>query len=135
MKLLDTGQYRIEENDIINNSEIMQEDLADLYDERVDMQLINASRKVYSVMYNAYRGIERERQRLALNYMIRNDTAKQDAIRDAIIEFIRGALLSGMDLNEYTGDAKYYSNSVKNILRENGLYVYGTISYRDEEIE
>ena len=56
-------------------------------------------------------------------------------MREAIIEYIRGALYSGMDLREYTDQKPSYSVTVIDIFKENGLWVRAEIQYRDEDIE
>jgi hypothetical protein len=134
MTLQDNGQYTITLDEILNNSEITEVDLTELYDDKLDYHLLNASNKVYNVLYSAAPGFYRKNNRLAINYLIQNDTDKQAAIREAIIEFIRGALYSGMDLREYTEQTKHYSDSIMHILKENDLWVVSKIEYQDEDI-
>jgi len=143
MKLVN-NQYEIEKDDILNNSEITNTDLTDVYGEKMEFHLKVASRKVYSIMYTVYGGKERERQYKVMRYMINNSKDMQRGIREAIIEYIRGALVSGMDLKDYLPSASIeerkenlasYPPMVKNILEENGLWIKRQILYQDEDIE
>ena len=131
----DNGQYLTTKNEVLNNSEFTEADLTDVYGEGLEFSLKLASRKTYNIMYSAYRGVNKGRQRLALNYMIAQDTTKQDTIRDATIEYIRGALSSGMDLKEYLVEKPNYSKSVIDILKQNDLWIVAEIQYQDEDIE
>lgn len=134
MKLVN-DKYIIEEVDILDNSEITLEDLQDLYNNNIASNLFVASNKVYNIMYSAYRGLLRTRQVIALNYMIKQSTDLQNGMRDAIIEYIRGAVYSGIDLKQYESNENHYSKDVMNILRQNGLWILSTIEYQDSEIE
>lgn len=131
----DNGQYLTTKDEVLNNSEFSETDLTDVYGEELEFSLKLASRKTYNIMYSAYRGVNKGRQRLALNYMIAQDTIKQDAIMYATIEYIRGALSSGMDLKEYLAEKPNYSKSVIDILKQNDLWIVAEIYYQDEDIE
>jgi len=135
MELLDNGKYKITVDDVLNNSEITQDDLDEVYGEKLEMQLLVASNKVYSIMLGGYRGWNRDRQLTALNYLITNDENKQNGLRDAIIEYIRGALISGMDLKQYTTQEQHYSNDVIDILRENDLWYAADLEYLDGDLD
>lgn len=132
MELNSSNQYIINIEDVINNSEITEEDLTEVYGNHITSQLIVASRKVYTIMYNAYCGWEVEQQIKELHYIINNDSTKKDGIRDAIIEYVRGALISGMDLKQYESDEKYYSSGVRDILHQNGLWIKATIEATED---
>jgi len=132
---LNNGQYIITEDEILNNSEITADELVEIYGERLEFNLILASRKAYNIMYSAYRGVNKDRQRLVLNYMIAEDTALQTAMMEATIEYMRGAMYTGMDLNEYVGQKPSYSKSVIDILKQNELWIVAQIDYRDSDIE
>lgn len=133
MKLVNS-EYQIEKDDVLNNSEFMETDLTEVYGEKLEYSLINASNKVYSIMYSAFPGIDKERQIAAIQYMINNDEVKQRGIREAIIEYLRGALYSGMDLNLYLASGASYSTELVNILKRYGLWIVAKIDYRDEDI-
>jgi len=127
-------QYLLELKDILDNSEFTEADLNEVYGEKLEYHLKNISFKTYSIMYNAYRGLSRERQRTVLNWIIQQDEDKQNAMRDAMIEYLRGAMITGMDLKDYQGNDKTYSDMLKYILRENGLWILAEIVYRDEDL-
>ena len=130
---LSNNEYYVTVDDVINNSEFTEDDLQQAYGDKIEFYLKDLSSKTYSIMYGAYRGIHRERQRTALQYIINNDESKQNAILKAIIEYIRGDISIGLSLNLYT-DGKSYSEEVVNILKRNGLWIVATIEYNDEDI-
>lgn len=141
---LENNEYYIERDDLLNYSEFTETDLTEVYGEKLEFHLKVASRKVYSIMYSAYGGKERERQYAVMRYMINNDETKQLGIREAIIEYIRGAMYSGMDLQDYLPsnsieerikNQAVYPPIVKEILREKGLWIKAQIVYLDEDIE
>lgn len=135
MKLVD-NEYQIEKDDVLNNSEFSESELVDTYGEKLEYYLKVASQRVYSIMYSAYGGVGKERQYEILRYMINNDEKKQIGLREAIIEYIRGAVYTGMDLNQYTknGGASY-SDEVIAILKRYRLYVKATLVCQDEELK
>lgn len=131
---LENNEYYIEKDDVLNNSEFTEIDLTQTYGANLEYHLRNASSKVYSIMYSAFGGRDKTRQYRALRYMINNDEIKQRGIREAIIEYIRGALYSGMDLNAYTKSGATYSDEVVNILKRYGLWIKAQIDYLDEDL-
>lgn len=142
--LLENDKYLLELDDVLNNSEFVTTDLTDVFGEKVKYYLKSFSMKTYSIMYSAYRGIHRERQKAWLNWFIQQDETRQDAMRDAAIEYIRGAIYSGMDMQDYlpsssveerTKNEMVYPPMVRDILKENGLWILATIQYLDEDIE
>jgi hypothetical protein len=134
MNLVGT-EYQITKDEVINNSEFSDSELVEVYGEAIDFYLKNASSKVYSIMYSAFRGIDKERQYAAIRYILNNDEDKIAGLRDAIIEYIRGAMYSGMDLNLYLQTGASHSVEVINILKKHGLWIVAKIEYTDEEIE
>jgi len=134
MKLVN-NQYLLEVDDVLNNSEFTQDDLNEVFGEQLKYNLENISRKTYRVMYGVYRGLYKERQKAYLDWYIQQDETRQNAMRDASIEYLRGAMYSGMDMQVYLGTTKAYSSTVCEILNESELLVYATIQYQDEDIE
>lgn len=128
------GQYLLTEDDVLNNSEFTSAELTEVFGEKLEYNLQNISRKTYRVMYNAYRGIHRERQVAWLDWYIQQEETRQNAMRDASIEYLRGAMYSGMDMKSYLGNEQSYSNGVIDILKENGLWILATVQYVDEDI-
>ena len=131
MILKDNGEYYVTIDDVINNSEFTEEDLTSILGENIDKVLENLSARTYRVMYSAYNGWEQEQQKKELQYIINNNVSKQDTICDAIIEYIRGAVYSGLDLQVYQGN-KGYSQEVKDILYSGGLWIIAEIMADDE---
>jgi len=131
---LTNGQYIITKDEVIDNSEFTEADLTEVYGEAIEFYLINASKKTYNILYSAYRGVNKGRQRLALQYIINNDSDKQVTIREAIIEYIRGAMYSGMDLKEYLDVKPNFSHSVIDILKQDDLWIVAEYYYQDEDI-
>ena len=140
---LENNQYYIEKDDILEHSEFEETDLTEVFGEKLEYHLKVASKKIYSIMYSAYGGKERERQYKIMRYMINNSEDMQRGIRDAIIEYIRGALITGMDLKDYLPSASIeerklniatYPPMVKYILEENGLWIKRQIMYQDDDI-
>jgi len=137
------GKYLIEVDDILNNSELTITDLNDTFGEQLEYWLKNLSQKTYRVMYSAYRGIHRERQRVWLDWFIQQSISRQEALRDAIIEYVRGSVYSGMDMQDYLpsnsieerkANKGIYPPHVREILKENGLWILATVQYLDEEL-
>lgn len=128
------NEYQITKDEVLDNSEFSDSELVDVYGESLEFQLKNASSKVYSIMYSAFRGIDKERQYAALRYMLEQDSTKVDGLRDAIIEYIRGTMYTGMDLNMYLQSGVSHSQEVINILKKHGLWIVAKIDYRDEDI-
>ena len=135
MTLQSNGQYTITLDELLDETEFTNEDFAELYGERIEYGLINASNKVYNIMFSAAPNVYRKNNATYLNYLIQNSTDLQNAIKLAIIEYIRGALYSGMDLRVYESDKKHYSNFVIDILKENELWVRAKFDYNDSDIE
>ena len=131
MILKDNGEYYIEIDDVINNSEFTEDDLVGILGENIEQVLKTLSARTYRVMYSAYNGWEQEQQKKELQYIINNNVSKLDTMTDAIIEYIRGAMYSGLDMQVYLGN-KGYSNEVKDILYSGGLWIIAEIMADDE---
>lgn len=134
MTLQTNGQYTITLDELLDETEFTNEDFSNLYGERIEQGLVNASNKVYNIMFSAAPNVYRKNNATYLNYLIQNSTDLQTAIKLAIIEYIRGALYSGMDLRAYENDKTQYSNFVIDILKENELWVRAKFQYSDDDI-
>lgn len=137
MRLLN-DEYILELNDVIKNSEIEELDLKNIFGERYKFDLARLSKKTYQVMYSAYRGTRRLRQQKALRYMIKNNEDYKRIMLEAQIDYVRGALLNGMDLRVYENDGNgnvMHPKSVVDILRSGGLWILGEIEYVDSDID
>jgi len=135
MELQSNLEYLITKDEVIDNSEFTESDLNEVYGEALEFYLKNASSKTTSIMYSAFVGIDKQRQYAAIRYMLAQDATKVIGLRDAMIEYIRGAMYSGMDLNQYLQTGASHSVEVVNILKKHGLWIVAKIEYTDEEIE
>jgi len=131
MELQDNNEYIATIDDIVNNSEFTSEELVEVLGEGIEYHLSNMSKKTYRIMYSAYNGWNIEQQVLELQEIINNDEEKQQVILDAIVEYVRGAMYSGLDLQIYMGN-KGYSSELKDILRMGGLWIKGEILASDD---
>lgn len=132
MELKANGEYSIELDDVLNNSEFSETDLTDIFGENLAYNLNLMSSRTYRVMYSAYNGWEQEQQKKELQYIINNDEDKQQVMLEAIVEYIRGAMYSGLDMQVYLGN-KGYSHEVKDILYTGGLWIIGEIMANDDD--
>lgn len=131
---LENYEYYLEIDDVINNSEFDETDLKEIYKDKIDFSLKDASSKVYSIMYSAYRGINKEHQYKGLRHMIINDENKQAIMKKAIIEYVRGDINIGMGLGLYV-DTKHYSDEIINLFKRGGLWVVAELQYKDEDVD
>jgi len=131
MILKTNNEYYIEIDDVLNNSEITEEDLNDTFGEQVENWLKTLSSRTYRVLYSAYKGWNIDQQVLELKYIINNNDDKKAIMMEAIIEYVRGAVYSGMDMNTYLGK-QGHSADVEYILRNGGLWFAGPILASEE---
>lgn len=140
---LENNEYYIERDDILNNSEFTETELTEVFGEKLEFNLKLASRKVYLIMNSMYGGKEKERQYAILRYMINNDETKQRGIMGAIIEYVRGSMYTGMDMQDYLPSSSIeermknqavYPPMVKDILLQYIPLIKVQIIYNDEDI-
>lgn len=129
------NQYYATGQDIINRTLYEEEDLKDVFGDRYDVEIQNLSQEVYDIMLSAYVGIDKDRQLKALEYMINQSTSKQQALLNAIIELVKGAVTSGLDSEKYVSGEYVYPKSVIAKLKNGGLWIVSKIDYRDSDIE
>ena len=131
MTLEDNNEYIITVDDVLNNSEFSDTELTDVFGEKIKYHLINISKKTYRAMYSAYNGWNIEQQKLEMQEIINDDEDKQQVMLEAIVEYVRGAMYSGMDLQVYLGK-KGYSDEVIDILRIGDLWYPSQIIAADD---
>jgi hypothetical protein len=131
----------LETSDILSNSEIEETDLVEQFGQKYEFTVVQLAQRTYRAIYSAYRGTDRD-----IQYMINtgdNKEALQETVLRAEIEYIRAALITGMDLSVYitqnsieerTLNEVTHPRSVVEILREGGLWITGRIEYVDSEI-
>lgn len=141
---LKQNEYVLDVNDIIQNSEIEEEDLLEVFGNQYKFILAQAAQKTYLAMYSAYRGIHRDRQRKALQWMVINNDGNKEVMLRAQIEYVRSMLITGMDLQNYLQEnsiEERMRNEVKHpktvleILRSGGLLFPSEVEYIDSELE
>lgn len=129
-------QFFLTVDDVIQNTQFTSEDLV-----QNDIDLQEISQGTYRVMHSFYKGHNPKKHADILNEMIINDPEKQNGLLNAMLEFLRGALVSGMDLNAYIASVVYDQNTgmsqhlkktnspftVRQELRMGGLYYPGEL--------
>ena len=133
MILQDNGTYRIDIDDVLNNSEFTQTDLTNIFKEQVEANLKVISQRVNQIMFNAYRGLNKKRQIDFIKWWVEQETSRQNALRDAMIEYLRGVIYSGLDMNNYDGGMTH-SETVIDIMRDGDIWFPQTIEYEDDDI-
>lgn len=127
----ETQQYELEIDDVTSNTNYTAEDIA-----QHGIDLRDISRNTYRVLYNFYVGPQAELHRKNIDeYIIDKD--KKYGLMLVMIEYLKGAIISGMDLNAYSNefmmnaqnrgivDKPSYSYTVKQEARSQGLYFPG----------
>jgi len=129
-------QFYLTVDDVIQHTQFTSEDLVQ---ENIDLREI--SQGTYRVMHSFYKGHNPKKHTDILNEMIVNDPEKQQGLLNAMLEFLRGALVSGMDLNAYIATVVYNEvsgasshtektnapHTVREELRIGGLYYPGEL--------
>jgi hypothetical protein len=95
-------EYYITINAVTNLTEYSEDEFKRIF-KSPEKSLISMSKAVYRLIWNAYIGLDKNihiefmRKRIYLN-----QHGERDAIINAILEMVKGAIESGMDLNIYT---------------------------------
>jgi hypothetical protein len=131
MELQSNNEYSITLTEVIDGSEFTEAELVDTFGEGIEGHLNNISRKTYRALYSAYCGWEIDQQVLELQEIINLSETKQDVMKEAMIEYVRGAMYSGLDLQVYLG-GKGYSEELKDILYAGGLWIIEGIVATDD---
>lgn len=103
----------------------------DIQSHNIDLRTI--SEVTYRVLYGFYKGPNPARQAEIIREMIEASADKREALLAAMIEMLHGAMVSGMDLNQYISSlttrdrTQAIPDSVKEELRNGGLAFTGDI--------
>ena len=123
------NQFYLTMNDVVSNTQFNSNEIAE---QNIDLKEI--SQATYRVMHSVYRGKNYQKQAKILQDMIIDDPELQKGLMFAMLEFLRGAMISGMDLNAYIaneitqGTERYNApKTVKEELKMNGLYFPGEL--------
>lgn len=127
-----TNQYELEVDDVVQNSSYTSDDLVA---HQIDLKTI--SRDTYRILYNFYKGNNSEANRKKIDEYIIEEN-KVNGLMFVMIEYLKGAIISGLDLNAYINEffatmngsmrhKRHFSNTVKEEARSHGLYFPGKI--------
>ena len=123
------NQFYLTMSDVVSNTQFNSNEIAE---QNIDLKEI--SQATYRVMHSVYRGKNYQKQAKILQDMIIEDPELQNGLMFAMLEFLRGAMVSGMDLNAYIAneimqgvDRHNAPKTVKEELKINGLYFPGEL--------
>ena len=130
-----TNQFEIEVSDVTQHTDYTSEDLKQ---HGIDLRKI--SRDTYRILNNFYKGPNPQQHAENLQeYIIQKE--KANGLMFVMIEFLHGAMISGMDLNTYTNEffhhvrssrvtsKPHFSSTLREEARVQGLYFVGKIRW------
>lgn len=129
-------QFYLTMDDVVQNTNIESDEI---YQLKIDLREI--SEATYRVIHNFYKGHNPNKHADILRDMIIEDPDKQRGLLHAMLEFLRGAVISGMDLNAYIATVVYNQqtggsvhtektnapHTVREEIRMGGLYYPGEL--------
>ncbi|MDA3807961.1 MAG: hypothetical protein PF440_08640 [Thiomicrorhabdus sp.] len=115
----ETNEYYIETKDILDNTMYSEHHLGQIFGDDLKKAMLIMSKDIWTVIYSAHQGAYMSDH---ITYMLtkvdNNQQREQYQLKRAIIEHVKGAIESGMDLNEYLDQPKQkYPRTVMNELR------------------
>ena len=118
-----TKELYITIDDVVNETSFTSKDLSDKLGEQFDRVIERElSRAVYRYLHGLRRGFDNDKQTRVLNALIFNNKNYQRGLKLAMIEMVKGAMYTGMDLNAYSAEvAKSIPDSVMFELKNAGL--------------
>jgi len=118
MKKDDYGYY-LEVGDVVDNSFYSESDLGRVFNDNVAKTIKLLSRDIYALMYSYYKGVYMNEHKEFIQNRIE---LEKEQFKRAVIEHIKGAIESGMDLNAYIDQPKErYPRTVYTELRIGNL--------------
>lgn len=132
-----TQELYITLDDVLNetsfSSKDLQDKLGDRFEDVIEREL---SRGVYRFLHAQYRGFDNKEHVRILNALIFNNGNYQEALKLAMVEYVKGAVYSGMDLNAYSHDTlKSLPDNVMWELKNGGLLdLTGDIEISDDTL-
>lgn len=132
-----TQELFITLDDVLNetsfSSKDLQDKLGDRFEDVIEREL---SRGVYRFLHAQYRGFDNKEHVRILNALIFNNGNYQEALKLAMVEYVKGAVYSGMDLNAYSHDTlKSLPDNVMWELKNGGLLdLTGDIQISDDTL-
>ena len=133
-----TQELYITLDDVLNETSFTSKDIQDKLGENFeDVIERELSRGVYRYLHAQYRGFDNKEHTRILNALIFNNGNYQEALKLAMVEFVKGAVYSGMDLNAYSHDTlKTMPDNVMWELKNGGLLdLSGELIIDDETLE
>lgn len=133
-----TKELYITIDDVVNETSFTSKDLSDKLGEQFDRVIERElSRAVYRYLHGLRRGFDNNRQTRVLNALIFNNKNYHRGLKLAMIEMVKGAMYTGMDLNAYSAELeKAIPDSVVHELKNAGLIdLVGGVHISDELLE
>ena len=133
-----TNETYITIDDVINETSFTSKDIQDKLGEQFDRVVErDLSRAVYRYLHGLRRGFDNDRQTRILNALIFNNRTYQRGLKLAMVELVKGAMYTGMDLNAYSAEMlKALPDTVMHELKNAGLTdLVGHLNIADELLE
>jgi len=133
-----TQETYITIDDVINESSFTSKDIQDKLGEQFDRVVErDLSRAVYRYLHGLRRGFDDGRQTRILNALIFNNRKFQRGLKLAMVEMVKGAMYTGMDLNTYSAEVtKSMPDTVLHELKNGGLLqLIAQLDVADELVE
>jgi len=118
-----TQELYITIDDVLNETSFSSKDVQDKLGEAFEKVIErDLSRDVYRYLHGLYRGFDNKEHTRILNALIFNNGNYQEALKWAMIEHVKGAVYSGLDLNKYSAESmKALPDTVMWELKNGGL--------------
>lgn len=118
-----TQELYITIDDVLNETSFSSKDVQDKLGEQFERVIERElSRGVYRYLHGLYRGFDNKEHTRILNALIFNNGNYQEALKWAMIEHVKGAVYSGLDLNAYSAESmKSLPDNVLWELKNGGL--------------
>lgn len=97
------NEYYITPEAVLNNRAVSEDDLFNSLKDPAVM-LKDFSRTIYRYIYKYYQGEDRARHKEEIRYILETDAEAREGLKQAIIEYTMGALVSELDLNKYLAE-------------------------------
>lgn len=133
-----TKETYITIDDVINETSFTSKDIQDKLGEQFDRVVErDLSRSVYRYLHGLRRGFDNDRHTRILNALIFNNGTYQRGLKLAMVEMVKGAMYTGMDLNTYSAEIlKAFPDTVMHELKNAGLTdLVGHLQIADELLE
>jgi len=96
-------EYYITPEAVLNNRAVTEEDLFNSLKDP-DKMLKDFSHQIYRYMFRYYKGEDKGKHQEEIRYLLEKNADKREALKEAVIEYTMGALISELDLNRYLAE-------------------------------